>query len=106
MVVGNGTVLAVEAADGTDATIRRGGLLGKGGSVLVKLCKPGQDKRFDLPSTGIDTIQAMFESGVSLLALEAGKSLSFDREKMIDLANELNIVIVAMEESDMEQGYI
>lgn len=103
VVIGNGTVLAVEAADGTDATIRRGGLLGKGGSVLVKLCKPGQDQRFDLPSTGVETIQAMFQSGVSVLALEAGKSLSFDREKMIDLANELKIAIVAMEGPDMEQ---
>ena len=106
LVVRNGTVLAVEAADGTDATIARGGALGKGGApgkggtVVVKLCKPEQDQRFDLPSSGVETISNMHAAGVSVLVLEAGKSLSFDREEMIGLADELGITIVAMEEGD------
>ncbi len=102
IVIGNGTVLAVEAADGTDATIRRGGLLGRGGSVLVKLCKPGQDQRFDLPSTGVETIQAMAESGISVLVIEAEKSISFDRQQMIDLADGHGISIVAMDEAEFQ----
>lgn len=102
IVIGNGTVLAVEAADGTDATIRRGGLLGGGGSVLVKLCKPGQDRRFDLPSTGVETIQAMVDSGVSVLVLEAERSISFDREQMTALADEHGIAIVAMAEDEFQ----
>lgn len=102
VVVGNGTVLAVEAADGTDATIQRGGFLGKGGAVVVKLSKPKQDLRFDLPSSGIETIQIMSDSGVSVLVLEAEKSISFDRAGMIDLADKLGIAIVAMQEKEME----
>ena len=102
IVVGNGTVLAVEAADGTDATIRRGGSLGKGKSVLVKLCKPIQDRRFDLPTTGAETIEIMAESGLSVLALEAGKTISFDRERMIALADEHGISIVAMDEAEFK----
>ncbi len=102
LVISNGTVLAVEAVDGTDATITRGGSLGKGGAVVVKLCKPEQDLRFDLPASGVETIRTMHASGVSVLVLEAGKSLSFDREEMIGLANELGITIVAMEEGEVE----
>ncbi|SMC49261.1 hypothetical protein SAMN02746065_10311 [Desulfocicer vacuolatum DSM 3385] len=100
VVVSNGTVLAVEAADGTDATIGRGGSLSRGGAVVVKRCKPGQDLRFDLPSSGVRTILAMVKSGVDVLVLEAGKSLSFDRREMIDLADEKGISIVAMGEED------
>jgi hypothetical protein len=69
---------------------------------VVKLCKPEQDLRFDLPASGVETIRTMHASGVSVLVLEAGKSLSFDREEMIDLANELGITIVAMEEGEVE----
>jgi DUF1009 family protein len=53
VVVGGGSILAVEAIDGTDATIKRGGQLGKGEAVLVKVCKPNQDFRFDVPSVGM-----------------------------------------------------
>lgn len=95
IVISNGTVLAVEAIDGTDETIRRGGNLShENGAVVVKRCKPSQDLRFDLPSTGCQTIQTMHESGVRVLVLEAEKSLSFDREKMIELADQYNISIV------------
>ncbi len=96
IVISNGTVLAVEAIDGTDETIKRGGRLSnKNGAVLVKLSKPAQDLRFDLPSSGSQTIETMNKSGVTVLAIEANKTLSFDREEMITLANQYNISIVA-----------
>jgi len=101
VVVSNGTVLAVEAADGTDATIRRGASLSTGGAVVVKRAKPLQDLRFDLPSSGIETIRAMAASGADVLVLEAEKSLSFDRQEMIDVANRQGISIVAMADEDL-----
>lgn len=97
VVISNGTVLAVEAIDGTDATIKRGGQLArKNGAVVVKLSKPNQDLRFDLPSSGVTTIETMCQNGVTTLALEAEKSLSFDREQMIALADQYNIAIIGM----------
>jgi hypothetical protein len=102
IVISNGTVLAVEAIDGTDATIRRGGALSqKNGAVVIKLSKPNQDLRFDLPSTGCQTILSMHESGATTLVLEAEKSISFDRQKMIDLADQYNICIMACTEDDI-----
>ncbi|MCP3872518.1 MAG: LpxI family protein [Desulfobacteraceae bacterium] len=95
IVISNGTVLAVEAIDGTDDTIKRGGLLShKNGAVAIKLSKPSQDLRFDLPSSGCETIETMHKSGVNILVLEAEKSLSFDRKEMIELANKYNICIL------------
>ena len=97
LVISNGTILAVEAIDGTDATIKRGAGLAQGaGAVVVKLSKPGQDLRFDLPSSGCETIQTMIESGATVLALEANVSISFDREKMIRLADDHGISIIAL----------
>ncbi len=102
LVISNGTVLAVEAIDGTDATIHRGAKLSRGnGAVVVKLSKPAQDLRFDLPSSGLGTIQAMEESGATVLVLEAEKSLSFDREEMIELANQHKISIIALTDNDI-----
>jgi len=97
VVVGGGSVLAVEAIDGTDATIRRGGRLGKKTAVVVKVCKPSQDVRFDIPAVGVQTIRTMHEAGVTVLVIEAAKSVVFDREEMINLADEFGIAIVAME---------
>ncbi|MCG8633335.1 MAG: UDP-2,3-diacylglucosamine diphosphatase LpxI [Desulfobacterales bacterium] len=103
LVISNGTVLAVEAIDGTDATILRGGNLSQGnGAVVVKLSKPAQDLRFDLPSSGSGTIETMHQCGATVLALEAGKSLAFDREEMIDLANHHKISIVALTDDDIQ----
>jgi DUF1009 family protein len=96
VVVGSGSVLAVEAVDGTDSTIRRGGQLGNGESVVVKVCKPNQDTRFDIPAIGAQTIQTMHEAGVGVLAIEAGKAVVFDREEMVSLANQLRICIIAL----------
>jgi hypothetical protein len=97
VVVGGGSVLAVEAIDGTDATIIRGGRLGKGTAVVVKVCKPDQDMRFDMPAIGVQTIKTMVESGTRVLVIEAGKAVVFDREEMIDMANDYGISVVAME---------
>lgn len=100
VVLGGGSVLAVEAIDGTDATLRRGGSLGKGQAVAVKVCKPNQDTRFDVPAVGAGTINVMAESGVRVLAVEAQKAIVFNRQEMIDLADQFNIVIVAHEAHD------
>ncbi len=105
IVVGNGSVLAVEAVDGTDATIRRGGSLAGKGAVAVKLAKPQQDLRFDLPATGLDTVKTMDESGVSVLVVEAEKSISFDRDKMIAFADKKDIAIVAMSDAEFKFGF-
>jgi DUF1009 family protein len=96
VVVSNGTVMAVEAIDGTDSTIRRGGKLSRGGAVVVKVCKPNQDFRFDVPAVGTQTIRTMHESGVKALAIEAGKSLVYDKEEMIRHADQWDISIVAL----------
>lgn len=99
VVVGGGSVLAVEAIDGTDATIERGGRLGVGQAVLVKVCKPNQDFRFDLPSVGVKTIETMRRAHVRALAIEAGKTLVFDRAKMVRAADEADIAIVCQAET-------
>jgi len=102
IVISNGTVLAVEAIDGTDATIKRGAALAAGnGSVVVKLSKPGQDLRFDLPSSGCDTIRTMAESGATVLAIEADNSICFDKEEMIKLADHHGISIIALTHEDI-----
>jgi len=97
VVVSNGTVMAVEAKDGTDATIHRGGEFCRGHAVVVKVCKPIQDFRFDVPAVGVQTIRSMHEAGATVLVMEAGRSLVFDREEMIDLANQWGLTIMAME---------
>lgn len=96
VVVSNGTVMAVEAIDGTDSTIRRGGKLSKGRAVVVKVCKPNQDFRFDVPAVGAQTIRTMRESGATVLVVEAGKSLVYDREEMIRHADAWDISIIAL----------
>jgi DUF1009 family protein len=96
VVMGNGSVLAVEAIDGTDATIRRGAALGHGEAIVVKICKPSQDERFDMPAVGVQTIETMSEAGARALAIEAGKAVVFDREEMIALADRCGIAVIAI----------
>jgi DUF1009 family protein len=100
VVVRNQTVLAVEAIEGTDAAIRRGGSLGKEKSVVVKLRKPNQDLRFDLPAVGEQTIASMQEVKAAVLAVEAGYALFFDRESVIRAADAAGIIVVGITESD------
>ena len=99
VVVRNQTVLAVEAIEGTDAAILRGGNLGKEKAVVVKLKKPNQHLRFDLPAVGQETIASMQEVKASVLAVEAGYALFFDRESVIQAADAAGIVIVGVTES-------
>lgn len=100
VVIRNCTVLAVEAIDGTDATILRGGALAKEKAVVVKVKKPGQDFRFDLPATGLTTIRSLSSVKGAVLAVEAGQSLLFDRELMIEEANKAGIVVVGVSECE------
>jgi DUF1009 family protein len=95
VVVKNGHVLALEAVEGTDACIRRGGELGGPGVVVVKRSKPDQDQRFDLPAVGPGTIEVMRDVGARVLALEAGKTLLLEGDRLLALANEGGITLVA-----------
>ncbi len=99
LVLKNQAVLALEGIDGTDATILRGGHLCRQGAVVVKVSKPDQDLRFDVPAVGYDTIETMKRVEARVLVVEAGKTLMFDREKMIDAANEARITILAMRDT-------
>lgn len=87
--------VAVEAMEGTDATIKRAGELAKGKLTVVKVAKPGQDMRFDVPVVGVPTIQAMIDAGATCISLTAGKTLIFDREEMLGLADRSKIAVVA-----------
>jgi len=98
ILVRDQAVLAIEAIEGTDETIRRGGSLGKSEVVVVKVSKPHQDLRFDVPAVGLQTIETMKEVGASVLVVEAGKTLMFDREKMIRAADDARIVILCKAE--------
>lgn len=100
VVIRNCTVLAVEAIEGTDATILRGGALAKEDAVVVKVKKPGQDFRFDLPATGLTTIRSLQKVKGAVLAVEAGQSLIFDRELMVEEANKAGIVVVGVSERE------
>ena len=95
-VVKNLAVMALEAIEGTDACIRRGGELACGGAVVAKVAKPNQDLRFDVPTVGLDTIKTMVEAGAKAIALEAGKTLLVEKEKVVALADANDITIVAM----------
>lgn len=98
VVVRDCVVLAVEAIEGTDAAILRGGTLAREGAVVVKVRKPGQDFRFDLPATGLTTIRSLQCVKGAVLAVEAGQSLLFDRELMVEEANKAGIVVVGVSE--------
>jgi DUF1009 family protein len=97
VVVKNLAVLAVEAVEGTDETIRRGGKLGHGGAVLVKTSKPRQDPRFDLPTVGLETFAAMKEAGLSVLAVEAEKTLFMDHRACLAEADTFDAAVVAVD---------
>lgn len=98
VVVRDRTVLAVEAIEGTDAAIKRGGALGREKAVVVKVKKPDQDFRFDLPAIGVTTIASMEEAKAKVLAVEAGQALFFDGESVIAQADRAGIVVVGVEE--------
>lgn len=101
MVVKQGMVIAVECLEGTDAALRRGGELGGAGCVALKRFKPGQDDRVDLPAIGLATIRLLIEYGYSCLAVEAGKTLFFDREQAVALADKHGLCIIAVTGKDI-----
>ncbi len=86
--------VAIEAMEGTDATIKRAGELANGKLTVVKVAKPDQDMRFDVPVVGVPTIEAMITAGATCLSVTARKTLIFDREDMIVLADKNKICIV------------
>lgn len=96
VVVKKGTVLAVEAFEGTDATIKRGGQLGRGGAVLVKVSKPNQDFRFDVPVIGTRTLDTAAEAGIAVIACEAKKTLLLDKDQLLERARQKKITLVAI----------
>ena len=93
VVVMQGIVTAVEAVEGTDAAIRRAGEIAGEGAVVVKLAKPGQDLRLDLPTIGVTTIETMREAGARALVLEAGRTLLLEPESVVRAANAAGIAI-------------
>ncbi|MFM2152591.1 MAG: hypothetical protein RL199_1026 [Pseudomonadota bacterium] len=98
VVVKERAPIALEAIEGTDACISRGGQLAKG-AVVVKVVKPGQDERFDLPAAGPRTVESCRKHGLSVLALEAGGTLLIDREEMVRLADKAGIALVGVDGS-------
>ena len=104
VVVRKRAIVALEGIDGTDATISRGGKLAEKGAVVVKICKPNQDTRFDVPSVGLDTLNVMSEVKAAVLAVEAGKTLMFNREEMIRYADKEGISIIAYKEGPEAPG--
>lgn len=98
VVVRHGTVLAVEAFEGTNACIQRGGELGRGKScTLAKVSKPNQDFRFDVPCLGALTIEACHQAGVRVIACEAGKTLLLGMDEVVELCNSYEITILALD---------
>lgn len=102
VVVGGGTVLAIEAVEGTDAAIIRGGGFGKGNAVAVKISKPNQDLRFDVPAVGLGTIESMHAADVGALAIQADKTVVFDRDVMIEKADAWGIAVVAYRDEQFD----
>lgn len=102
VVLREGIVSAVEALEGTDAAIARGCGLGGPGCVVIKVFKPGQQEQIDLPSLGLDTVRAMIDGKATCLGVEAGKSLFFDRDEALALADGAGLAIVGLAAEQVE----
>lgn len=96
VVIKDKMIMAVEAIEGTDKCIKRGGKLARGNARVIKVSKPNQDKRFDIPAIGLKTLKAMRRCNADLIAVEAGETLIVDIDKVVDYANKHNIVIMAV----------
>lgn len=96
VVIKDKMIMAVEAIEGTDSCIKRGAKLAKRGAVIVKVAKPKQDKRFDIPAIGMKTLRTMRCKRASLIAVEANETIIVDQEKVIKYADKHNIVIMAV----------
>ncbi|MEI6668626.1 MAG: UDP-2,3-diacylglucosamine diphosphatase LpxI [Acidobacteriota bacterium] len=104
IVVKSVAVVAVEAMEGTDAVIVRAGRLAGPGASVVKVAKPNQDMRFDVPVIGVATIAAMREAGATALSIDAGRTLLMDGDAVVRAANEANIVVVSRSAADQVAG--
>ena len=103
ITVKDGTVIAVEAIEGTDACIERTGqLCRRGGWTLVKVSKPNQDMRFDVPTIGPQTVEKVHAAGGSVIAIEADKTIVVEQEQTIRMAKKCGITIIALNESEIE----
>jgi len=91
IIVKNGAVLAIEGFDGTNETMRRGGALGRGGAVMIKVAKPNQDMRFDVPVIGRETISVAAEAKIRVIALEASRTLLLEKQDVILAAQNAKI---------------
>jgi len=96
VVIKHKAVAAVEALEGTDETIRRGGRLAGTGCAVAKACEPEHDMRFDIPVVGIETVKAMLEVGASCIGVEAGRVLLFDRPELVAAADGAGLAMVAL----------
>ena len=96
IVVKDGTILAVEAFEGTDATIRRAGKVGRGGGVVVKVAKGNHDMRFDIPVIGTQTLKQLKKAKITGLAVEAGRCILLEREKLEKQATAMNLCFIAI----------
>ncbi|HAA53094.1 MAG TPA: DUF1009 domain-containing protein, partial [Planctomycetaceae bacterium] len=91
------------AIEGTDQAIRRAGTLcRRGGFTVVKVAKPQQDRRFDVPTIGLDTVQTMYEAGGRVLAIESQQTILLDADEAISLADRLGIAIVALNANELQ----
>jgi hypothetical protein len=96
VVVKEHVVVAVEAVEGTDAAIARGGTLARSGCVVVKVSKPQQDLRFDVPAVGVDTIKNLHAVGGAVLAVEAEKTILLERDELVREASRCGIIVAAV----------
>jgi DUF1009 family protein len=100
LVVKKLSIMAVEAIEGTDEAVIRGGLLARGGAVVVKVAKPNQDPRFDVPTVGLTTLQSMIKGGATVLAFEAERTLLMEQEELVKKADAAGISIVSYKLED------
>lgn len=96
VVIKEGTILAVEAFEGTDKAIRRAGKLGGPGGVVIKVAKPGHDMRFDIPVIGTKTMKTLRKAGIRALAVEAGRTIILEREAVLKMADAQNLSFTAI----------
>jgi UDP-2,3-diacylglucosamine hydrolase len=95
VIVKNGTVLAVEGFEGTNEAIKRGGALGGKNAIMVKVAKPNQDMRFDVPVIGVATIGVAAEAHLRVIAIEAGRTLLLEKDALVEAATRSNLSVVA-----------
>jgi UDP-2,3-diacylglucosamine hydrolase len=95
VIVKKGTVLAVEGFEGTDECVRRGGALGRGGATMVKVSKPNQDFRFDVPVVGPRTVEIAAVAGISAIVVEAGRTLLLGKHDVVRICEERRIALLA-----------